>query len=63
LIQAAVSLGEVVPEERCSFFYLSVCLFSSVDETNSSEKVFEVRVTSYFSPAPGHALSQLEHHR
>jgi glycine/D-amino acid oxidase-like deaminating enzyme len=40
------------------------CVFVfSVDETDSLDEVFEVRVASEFSPAFGRALSQLEHQR
>ncbi len=39
MIQAAVSLGEVVPEERCSFFIFELVFVLSVDETNSTGAV------------------------
>ena len=42
-------------------FFERVFVFS-VDETNSSEKVFEAGVASEFSPAFGCTLSELEHH-
>ena len=43
-------------------FFERVLVFS-VDEANASENVFQVRVTSEFSPAFGRTLSELEHRR
>ena len=45
------------------FLFFECVLVLSVDETNSSEKVFEVGVSAEFSPAFGRTLSELEHHR
>lgn len=44
------------------FLFFERVLVFSVDESNSSEQVFEVGVPSNFSPAFCRTLSQLEHH-
>ena len=44
------------------FLFIERVLVFSVDESNSLDDVFEVRVASEFSPAFGRTLSELEHH-